>query len=254
MQASTSAEFLCTAAPLAGPPELDHAISRALLARVASGELRHALRIWSPVPALALSRLDLLREGCGQAVAIGRSAGLAPIRRLSGGHAVIVGAGSLCVGFAEPSASFEGTQARYERLSAAIVGALAATGVAAEHGELEREWCPGTWSIRSGAVKLAGLAQRAIKGGAWVEAVIDLAPAARERELLGRVYETLGVPLDLGTFGSVAELTGAEPAFGAFASALAAELEPHAPPAPAPSPPTMRLAPAYAAEFALASG
>jgi lipoate-protein ligase A len=211
--------------PISGSASEDHAISRALLERVAHGEIDGALRIWAPVPALALSRLDELRAGADAAVSAAERAGLQTVRRVSGGHAVVLGSGSFCVGFAEPAVTFEGTQERYERLSDAIVDALAQVGVAAERGELPGEWCPGAWSIRSGRVKLAGLAQRAIKGGAWVEAIIDLAPDAATRALLADVYDALGLPLDRSTLGSVSEVLGRPAAFDELASALHARLE-----------------------------
>src|SRR4051794_19311269 len=197
-----------------------------MLERVARGELDGALRIWAPVPALALSRLDELRPGATAARDAAARAGVDPVQRVSGGHAVIVGRGSFCVGFAEAAGTFEGTQERYERLTAALIEAFAAVGVGAEQGELEGEWCPGAWSIRSGGVKLAGLAQRAIKGAAWAEAVVDLAPDPASRALLAEVYAALELPLDPATLGSVSELAGRRVAFADLAQPLLAHLGP----------------------------
>jgi len=200
------------------------AVSRGLLDQVARGEIDGALRIWAPVPALALSRMDLLRPGADAARAAAERAGVETIRRVSGGHAVVLGRGSFCAGFAEPAPTFEGNQERYERLSEAVIGAFADLGVSAEPGELPGEWCPGTWSIHSGGVKLAGLAQRAIKGAAWAEAVIDLGPDPAARALLTEVYESLDLPLDPATLGSLSELRGEPLAFGELAGALQARL------------------------------
>ena len=205
--------------------ESDQQHSRTLLMRVASGEVPFALRIWKPVPVLALSRLDELRPGADAAREAARRAGLEAVTRVSGGHAVVLGEGSFCVGFAEPATTFEGTQARYERLSTALIDAFAKLGIEAEHGELDGEWCPGTWSIRSGRVKLAGLAQRAIKGGAWAEAVVELAPDQQARDLLRDVYAALDLPLDPQTLGSVSELTGELTGFGELANSLLPALQ-----------------------------
>ena len=191
---------------------------------MAAGTLDGAVRIWAPAPGLALSRLDELRPGAGAARAAAEAAGLVVVRRVSGGHAVVLGPGSFCVGFAEPAVTFEGTQQRYEQLTAALVTALAAVGVAAERGELPGEWCPGAWSIRSGGVKLAGLAQRAIKGAAWVEAVVDRAPDVATREALGEVYAELGLDLDPATLGSVSEVAGRTVGFDELAQPLLAAL------------------------------
>jgi lipoate-protein ligase A len=211
--------------PIPGSASEDHAISRALLDAVARGEVEGALRIWMPVPALALSRLDELRPGADAAIAAAARAGVETVRRVSGGRAVVLGRGSFCAGFAEPATTFEGTQERYERLSRALVAALADVGVHADRGELAGEWCPGAWSIRSGPVKLAGLAQRAVKGGAWVDAVVDLSPDPAARSLLKKVYGALELPLDGATIGSVSEVRGRPVRFDELAQALSARLD-----------------------------
>jgi lipoate-protein ligase A len=210
--------------PVPGSASEDHAISRELLDAVARGEVEGALRIWAPVPALALSRLDELHPGADAAIAAAARAGVETVRRVSGGRAVVLGRGSVCAGFAEPATTFEGTQERYERLSGALIAALLDVGVEAERGELAGEWCPGAWSIRSGPVKLAGLAQRAIKGGAWVDAVVDLSPDPAARALLKEVYAALELPLDSATIGSVSEVRGRPVTFDELAQALSARL------------------------------
>jgi hypothetical protein len=260
MPASTSYEILCSPAPIdaGGAPDsadrdaaLDHAISRALLARVASGELAGAVRIWASVPTLALSRLDLLRPGVDAAIEAARASGLAPIRRLSGGHAVILGRGSLCAGVAEPATTFEGTQERYERLSSAVVAALDELGIASEQGTLAGEWCPGAWSIRAGSTKLAGLAQRAVKGAAWAEAVVELVPVPEERIALGAIYNALHLELDPSTFGSVAEAAGRDTTFADLADPLLRRLAPGRELQASASRATLELAERYRSEFAL---
>ena len=202
----------------------DQARSEALLARIARGELDSALRIWAPAPALALSRLDELRPGVERARDIAVAAGYEPVRRVSGGHAVVLGWGSFCVAIGEPAHTFEGTQERYERLTAALVAAFAELGIDAEQGELDGEWCPGAWSIRSGGAKLAGLAQRAIKGAAWAEAVVELSRADGARDLLREVYAALDLPLDPVTFGSVSEAAGRDVSFDELATPLVSAL------------------------------
>ena len=210
--------------PVAGSAAADQEISRALLERVASGEVDGAVRIWAPVPGLAMSRLDELAPGADAARAVAQSAGLSAVRRVSGGHAVVLGPGSFCVGYAEPATMFEGTQERYERLTGALLAALGAVGVAAQRGELAGEWCPGAWSISAGGVKLAGLAQRAIKGAAWVEAVVDRTPDEATRRLFGEVYAELGLALDPATIGSVSEVARRDVSFAELAQPLVTAL------------------------------
>lgn len=213
-------ELVVTPTPVAGTAAADRAVSEGLLARVARGELGGAIRIWKPVPALAVSRLDELRPGIDAARAAAERAGIEAIRRVSGGHAVVLGPGSFCVGFAEQAPTFEGTQERYQRLTDALIAAFAAVGVSAESGELEGEWCPGSWSVHAGEVKLAGLAQRAIKGGAWTDAVVDLAPDATSRSVLTEVYAALELPLELRRVSSVSEVAGRDIAFDELAQPL----------------------------------
>jgi octanoyl-[GcvH]:protein N-octanoyltransferase len=195
-----------------------------LLQAVARGETDWELEIWTPPATLALSRLDELRPGVERARELARAAGFEPVRRVTGGHAVVLGSGSFCVGFAEPAATFEGAQQRYERLTDALVEGFADAGIAAVRGELEGEWCPGAWSIRAGGVKLAGLAQRAIKGAAWVEAVVALSPDSAARALLAAVYEALELPLDTRTIGSVTEVAQRPVAFDELAEAVRSRL------------------------------
>jgi octanoyl-[GcvH]:protein N-octanoyltransferase len=211
--------------PVAGTAATDRAVSQGLLDEVARGEADSAIRIWRPVPSLALSRLDELRPGAGAARAAADRAGVQAIRRVSGGHAVVLGPGSFCVGVAEPAHTFEGTDARYQRLTGALVEAFAVVGIDAEHGELRGEWCPGSWSVRSGGVKLAGTAQRVIKGAAWTDAVVELAPDAPTRALLTEVYAALELPLEQSTIGSISEVAGRDVAFGELADALVKALD-----------------------------
>jgi octanoyl-[GcvH]:protein N-octanoyltransferase len=217
-------ELILASAPLNASAADDHATSRRLLDSVAAGELDGALRVWRPVPALALTRLDELRPGAPKAVAAARRAGLPAVRRMSGGHAVVLSPGSLCVGLAEPASSFGGIYERYERFGGGLAAALADVGLIVEHGALAGEWCPGAWSLRAGKVKLAGLAQRAIKGAAWLEAVIELAPHLAARQLLTEVYAALVLPLEVGTLGSMAEVAGVEVTFDAIAARLVERL------------------------------
>jgi octanoyl-[GcvH]:protein N-octanoyltransferase len=136
----------------------------------------------------------------------------------------VLGRGSVCVGFAEPGHVFEGTQERYERLVSALRSAFTAVGVHAEQGELRDEWCPGSWSLHSGPVKLAGLAQRVIKGAAWTDAVVTFAPDPDSADLLTDVYAALELPLDQATVGSLSEVAGRELEFDELAQPLLAAL------------------------------
>ncbi len=86
-----------------------------------------------------------------------------------------------------------GTQERYEALAATLLDALERLGLQARVGELPGEWCAGTWSVLVGQGKVAGLAQRVIRGGAWAEAVLVVAGAESLRASLDSVHRALGL-------------------------------------------------------------
>jgi lipoate-protein ligase A len=184
---------------------LDVAISHALL-RAAAEDGSEAVRVWMPPPALSFGRLDLLLPGAEHAVAVALGEGLHPVRRLAGGRAAAIGHGTVCLGWACRSPEMAGMQDRYEAMSEVIVQALSLVGVRAGVGELPGEWCPGAWSVVAGEVKVGGLAQRVIRGGAWAEAVIVVSDAARLGAALDRVQEALGVPWNPATFAGLADV------------------------------------------------
>jgi octanoyl-[GcvH]:protein N-octanoyltransferase len=217
-----------TAVPLytESPPDaaLDVAISHALL-RAAAEDGSEAVRVWTPPPALSFGRLDLLLPSAERAIAVALAEGLHPIRRLAGGRAAATGPGTVCLGWACRSPELAGMQERYEAMSEVIVQALSLVGVRAGVGELAGEWCPGAWSVIVGDVKVGGLAQRMIRGGAWAEAVIVVSDAAPLRSALDRVQRALGVPWDPATFAGLADIRAGvtvEDARGGLIAALQA--------------------------------
>lgn len=241
----------------AAPPEVDHATSLALLREVAAGTLDRVVRVWRPAPSLALGRLDLRAPGAAAAVAAAARHGFPAVRRLSGGRATLLTAGSLCVGVGEPTAGLGGADGRYRSLSAAVLAALAALGVAAEEGELPGEWCPGAWSVHAGGRKLGGLAQRAVRGAAWTEAVVSATAEGIEAEVaaLTEVYAALELPFAPATVGAVGDLAPAPVTHAALAAALLERLGAGgAPPLDAPRAATAAAAERVAGEFALDPG
>jgi len=187
---------------------LDVAVSHALL-REAADRGAEALRVWTPPAAVSFGRLDLLSAHSAAAVEAARRHGLAPVRRLAGGRAAAIGPGTVCLGWAHPSPEMTGMQERYEALADVIVEALDRLGIPARLGELAGEWCPGAWSVIAGSGKVAGLAQRVVRGGAWAEAVVVVSGAGALARALDPVQAALGLEWDRRT---LAELTGVEPA------------------------------------------
>jgi len=187
------------------------AVSHALLNR-STKDGRGSLRLWRPLSAaLSLGRLDVRHPHLPEVLALARAAGVAPVRRLAGGHAATLDSGSLCLGWAQPHPRLEESGARYELIAEAIVEALAELGVQSSLGESAGEWCPGAWSVQGRSGKLAGLAQRVVSGGAWCEALIVIDAAADLRDLARRVHEVLDLEWSDAAQGELAELVPGAP-------------------------------------------
>jgi lipoate-protein ligase A len=207
---------------------LDVAVSHALLNRSSQDGIA-SLRLWRPVsPALSVGRLDARHPRLAEALELARAAGVAPVRRLAGGHAATLDSGSMCLGWAQPHPRLEESGARYELIAKAIVEALGALGVESSLGESAGEWCPGAWSVQGPSGKLAGLAQRVVSGGAWCEALIVIKAAPELRALARRVHQVLGLEWSDSAQGELAELLpGAQDLHTALADSLTRALAKH---------------------------
>jgi octanoyl-[GcvH]:protein N-octanoyltransferase len=211
-----------------GRPVLDTAVSHALLRRVARGEATDSLRLYRPDDALLFSSLDARRPGYARAVELARAAGFEPVVRLAGGHAAVFLSSSLAFAWAsaDPDASLH-IRPRFERLSGWIVAALRRLGLDARLGELAGEYCPGEFSVNlAGRVKVMGVGQRVIRGGAHVGGVVTIADTDRLRDVLVPIYEALELELRPETAGGIADLAPgltAEDVVAALAEVLASE-------------------------------
>lgn len=193
-------------------PAWEIAISHALLRRVAAREVPPVVRIYRPTPTLAFGRLDQVAAGFPSAVREARSRAFEPVLRLAGGHAAAYGPGSVvCEEIVAADHAFEGVEQRYDSFVARLRAALAALGAEVAVGALAGEYCAGRHSLNvGGQTKVAGVAQRVVKGGALVSAVIVVAGGDRLREVLTAVYGSLGVELEPRTVGALEdELPGA---------------------------------------------
>ena len=185
-------------------PAFGTAVSEAILTRVAAGELEASLRIHRPARELAFSKQDRAAAGFATAVAAAREAGFEPVVRLAGGRAAAFHEGTLAIAWATPAdRPVAGTRERFESLATLVARALARLGVDARVGEVPREYCPGAWSVNArGRVKLAGIGQRLIAGGAHAGGVIVVADSALLRRALEPVYAALELDWDPATAGA----------------------------------------------------
>jgi lipoate-protein ligase A len=100
----------------------------------------------------------------------------------------------------------EGIRARFDLLAGMVAEALRSLGVDARIGEVPGEYCPGEHSVNArGKRKLLGVGQRVISGAAHVGGVVVVSGADRVRDVLIPVYESLELPWDPATVGSVEE-------------------------------------------------
>jgi octanoyl-[GcvH]:protein N-octanoyltransferase len=207
-------------------PALGTAVSRAILLRVAAGELPPTIRLHRPGSVLAFGRQDVHAPGYAKAVSAAREAGFEAVERLAGGRAAVFHPGTLAfshaVGDANPMAR---TEARFEAMARIVTAALARLGVDARVGEVPGEYCPGEWSVNArGRTKIAGIGQRIVAGAAYLGGVLVVRDSERVRDVLLPVYRALELDWDPATAGSVEdEVGGAD--LDAAEDAMLAELD-----------------------------
>jgi octanoyl-[GcvH]:protein N-octanoyltransferase len=190
------------------------AISGAILQRVAAGELPETARLGQPGRIVTFGHRDAVAAGYPAAVEAARAAGYEVVERIAGGRAAAYNGRAINLSRAhrDPSPA-GGTRARFAEMAELVRAALAGLGLDARVGEVPGEYCPGAFSVNAGGrVKLAGIGQRLIKGGAHVGCVIVAGDSDGLRDVLVPVYEALGIAWDPATVGSVDdELAGITP-------------------------------------------
>jgi octanoyl-[GcvH]:protein N-octanoyltransferase len=191
-------------------PVLDAAITHALLRQVGAGERPPTARIFRPGPTMAFGRLDALSDGYPAARAAAVAHGFTPLLRLGGGHAAGYGTGSVLVELIGPVATIaDGIAERFAAVTALLTEALGALGIAARVGELPGEYCAGQWSVHAAGIKLAGTAQRSIKGASLVTAMVIVEGGAPLRAALLDVYAALAIDWRPATAGGAADIVRA---------------------------------------------
>ena len=191
-------------------PALDVAVSRAILLRVADGDLPETMRITRPPAMVAFGRQDVASVNYLEAVKAARATGFEAIERLAGGRAAVFHEHTLAIAHARPD---DDPQAhiypRFEESSGWIERSLKRLGVDARVGEVPGEYCPGGYSVNArGVKKLAGIGQKLIKRGGHLGGVLVVENGARVRGVLVPVYQALGLEWNPSTAGSVADEIG----------------------------------------------
>ena len=196
MPASERAEIL-----VAGPfedPEDGFGLQQTVLEEVAAHERGPTALIWTSSRYVGATRLETRLPGFEVAVEASAELGFPVLVRNSGGGAVAANRGSVSFSFTSPVVDLRhGLYERYTEGLDLISSALRRVGVEAEGGEVEGEFCPGAYSVRSGGpwgVKRAGLAQRVTRRAARLEALVLVSQTDEIRAVLERVYDLLSLP------------------------------------------------------------
>jgi lipoate-protein ligase A len=187
-------------------PALDAGVSRALMLRVAGGELPETLRIARPGSTVAFAKRDAVTDGYEEAVRAARAHGFDATLRLAGGRAAVFHEGTVEIGHAVPEDEPRtGIHDRFERTATRLARALGRLGVDARVGEVAGEYCPGRYSVNArGAVKLAGIGQRIVAGGSHTGVVLVVSGERRINDVLRPVYEALELAWEPQVTGSAA--------------------------------------------------
>jgi octanoyl-[GcvH]:protein N-octanoyltransferase len=193
-------------------PQFGTAVSRAILERVAAGELPPTIRIHRPANEVAFGRQDVASPGYEAAVRAAEAAGFAAVERLAGGRAALFHRGTIAIARAyRESRPPSRTYARFEEISELVARAIGSLGVDARVGEVPGEYCPGAYSVNArGVRKLVGIGQRMISGGAHVGVVIVVSDSELLRRVLEPVYAALALEWDPRTAGSISDELGRE--------------------------------------------
>jgi octanoyl-[GcvH]:protein N-octanoyltransferase len=180
-------------------------VSRALMFRVAAGELPETLRFAHPGTTVAFAKRDAVAEGYEEAVRAAREHGFEATLRLAGGRAAVFHDGTMEIGHAVPDEEPRaGIHDRFRHTADRLARALRELGVDARAGEVAGEYCPGRYSVNArGAVKIAGIGQRVVGGGSHTGVVLVVEGEDRINAVLEPVYAALGLAWDPSASGSV---------------------------------------------------
>ncbi len=186
-------------------PALDVAVSRAILERVAAGQLPETMRLARPGAMVAFGKQDSVSDGYAAAARAARDEGFEAVLRLAGGRAAVFHERTIALAHAVPDPNPRaGIHSRFEASAELMASAFRRLGVDARVGEVPGEYCPGGWSVNAGGrTKLAGLGQRLIAGAAHMGGVVVVDEGERVRDVLVPVYGALGLDWDPATAGSL---------------------------------------------------
>lgn len=179
-------------------PEDGFGLQQAVLEEVATGERGPTALMWTSSRYVGATRPETRLPRFPDAKRRAEELGFPVLIRNSGGGAVAADEGSISFSLTVPVADLRhGLYERYAEGVDLVSAALRRVGVEAEGGEVEGEFCPGAYSVRSGGrkgIKHAGLAQRVTRRAARVEALILAQRTTELIPVLEAFHDALGLP------------------------------------------------------------
>jgi len=189
------------------PPEIGFGLQQAVLEEVAAGERGPTALMWTSSRYVGATRPETRLPGFGEAKRRAGSLGFPVLVRNSGGGAVAANEGSISFSLTVPVRDLRhGLYERYVEGVDLVSAALRRAGVEAEGGEVEGEFCPGAYSVRSGGpkgIKHAGLAQRVTRRAARVEALILAQRTTQLVPVLEAFHDALELPFRPGSVADI---------------------------------------------------
>lgn len=191
-------------------PALDMALTEAMLRAASARAGPEVVRIFRPGATVAFGRSDRKRPGFRGASDAARRHGREPVVRLAGGQAAPYDSDCVIVEVVRHETSIVGgIDDRYTDLSELLSEALAVHGVPVEVGELPSEYCPGRFSLHlPDGPKVAGIAQRVVKGASVTSAVVVVDGGDELRATISDVYAALDIAVDPELAGALADRHG----------------------------------------------
>lgn len=188
----------------------DLTYSTTLLRAIQHGRVSGPIvRIYRPQPTVSFGQQDVRLDGYETAQQHSRAHGFTPVVRKVGGRAAAYHRGSLIIDHIQPEHdAMVGFKDRFEYFGVLWTNMLRRLGVEAAVGEIPNEYCAGEYSVHgvldpTRRIKLAGTAQRVVKGAWLFSTSLVVEHGYSIRRVLTDVYDALDLPFDPGTAGAV---------------------------------------------------
>lgn len=191
---------------LPAAPAVAFAETMRTLRAAAAGEVpERVLRVYTPMPTLAMSGWESRRPGFEAASAFAREHDFDPAVRPTGGRAATYDESCVVFDLIVSDQAAVDPRPLFIETSTRLAEAFQNRGVDARVGPVPGEYCPGEFSINArGAVKLIGTSQRAVRGARLLSGMIALGEIDPLLPVLIAANEALGLEWDPATFGGLA--------------------------------------------------